>query len=570
MLRWVGVVAGTLILATSLSGSGCKNESGPAPAGPPAQAGSGRAIWDLAPSGLQVGLVVADGVGPSLHRALVIVHRALERYAATRPLAQELRARLTYRGIDLLDGEKLALAGIDIRRGAGFFLTDGGPVVVLPVSDRSRLVAAMGGKQEAGLDRLDDDMVCRELFGRYVCAKQAAQLAALARSTPASPVAGWPEEMRGDIELHVSPAALAGTPLTDVVTGSQGIRASVGIEPGGATLRAHVTGQPAGPVAVSRIAKPSRLLAGLADRPLNGLFVLHASALWQAFSPMVLSGAPPQKLPGGSTLAELLASLDGDIVAYTLSGLPRFGTIQIGLAKDAPWVQLVGACEEIARHLPAGITARKKGPTCSFSASPAAVGAGFVTASLGPLLSADLGVRPGALVVELGDATPTARPDGQLPAFPRQFLERGHVVAAWGHGSPFEAAKAMDPAAIGTLPSEPEAAALLFWLFHLNELGISLRVEDDGVHFALRTRTLWSNPDELVAELEKALDDLAAGQPQALARASALRARYPDSPLAGDEEAGYHGLFVPAAAVGLLAGFMYPSFEKYIEKARRD
>jgi hypothetical protein len=127
----------------------------------------------------------------------------------------------------------------------------------------------------------------------------------------------------------------------------------------------------------------------------------------------------------------------------------------------------------------------------------------------------------------------------------------------------------VDPTAVSTLPSDPEAGALLFWLFHLNELGFSFRVEDDGVHVALRTRTLWSNPDELVAEIEKALDDLAAGQPQALARASALRARYPDSPLARDEEAGYHGLFVPAAAVGLVAGFMVPSFEKYIEKARR-
>jgi hypothetical protein len=320
---------------------------------------------------------------------------------------------------------------------------------------------------------------------------------------------------------------------------------------------------------MSRISKPSRLLAGLVDRPLNGLFVLQASALWQAFRPMMLSSAPPRKLPGGSTLAELLGSLDGDIVAYTLSGLPRYGTVQIGLEKDAPWVQLVAACGEITRHLPAGITARKKGPKCSFSASPAALGAGFLTASLGPLLAADLGVIPGALVVELGDATPTARPDRELPAFPRQILDRGHFLAAWGYGSPFEAAKAVDPTAVSTLPSDPEAGALLFWLFHLNELGFSFRVEDDGVHVALRTRTLWSNPDELVSEIEKALDDLAAGQPQALARASALRARYPDSPLARDEEAGYHGLFVPAAAVGLVAGFMVPSFEKYIEKARR-
>jgi len=557
-------MAGAMAFATSLSGHGCKNET--APAGPKAPAESARPVWDLAPPGLQVGLVVADGVGPSLHRALTVVHRALEHSAATRHLAAEMRAKLSFRGIDILDGEKLARAGIDIRRGIGLFEADGGPMVVLPVSDRARFVAAVGGKLAAGVDRLDDDMFCREMSGRYVCAKQAAQLDALGKTT--SPVATWPGEMRGDIELHVSPGLLAGTPLTQVLSASQGIRASVRIERGGATLRAHLTGQPAGPLAMARIAKPSRLIAGLVDRPLNGLFVLQTSALWQAFRPMALIQAPPDKLPGGITVAELLGSLDGDLVAYTLSGLPRYGTVRLGLEKDAPWLRLIAACDEVARRLPSGFTARKQGPKCSFTASPAAIGADFVAATLGPSLSADLGIEPGALVIEIGDAKVAARPDRELPAFPRQILDGGHFLATWGHGSPFDATKAMSPNAISALPSDPMTGALLFWLFHLNELGLSLRVENDGMHVALRTRTLWSNPDEVVAALEKALDDMAAGQTKALDRAATLRARYPDTPLARDEEAGYHGLMVPAAAVGLLAGFMFPSFEKYIESAR--
>lgn len=563
--RWVGVVAGAMAFAMSLSAHGCKNE--PAPAGPQAPGESARSVWDLAPPGLEVGLVVADGVGPSLHRALTIVHRALEHSAATRHLAGQMRASLNFRGIDILDGEKLARVGIDIRRGVGLFTTDGGPMVVLPVSDRARLVAAVGGKQEAGVDRLDDDMFCREMSGRYVCARQAAQLDALGKT--ASPVATWPDEMRGDIELHVSPGFLAHMPLTQALSGSQGVRASVRIERGGATLRVHLTGQPAGPLAMARIAKPSRLIAGLADRPLNGLFVLQTSALWQAFRPMTLFNAPPYNLPGGITVAELLGSLDGDLVAYTLSGLPRYGTVRFGLEKDAPWLRLIAACDQIARRLPAGFTARKHGPKCSFTASPAALGADYLAATLGPSLSGDLGIEPGALVIEIGDAKVAARPDRELPAFPRQILDRGHLLATWGHGSPFDATQAMNPTAISALPSDPMAGALLFWLFHLSELGLSLRVENDGMHVALRTRTLWSNPDEVVAALEKVLDDMAAGQPKALDRAAPLRARYPGTPLARDDEAGYHGLVIPAATFGLLAGFMFPSFDKYIESARR-
>jgi hypothetical protein len=178
----------------------------------------------------------------------------------------------------------------------------------------------------------------------------------------------------------------------------------------------------------------------------------------------------------------------------------------------------------------------------------------------GPL-RVELWVAGGALLVGLGaDETAAGAGPGsaELPPFARELLERPQLLAAWGHGSLLGSEGISLPAELATTELADPARAVMFWLYHLNELGMSIRVQDDGVHAGLRVRTSWANPDEVVAEAEKLIEQLGPGAKDAHARAAALAARFPDSPLARDVEVGGAGLFAPLpAAAALVAASAY-------------
>jgi type IV pilus assembly protein PilA len=546
---------------------GCKQESkAPAAdpaAGAPVQADSTDPLWALAPADVDVALVIADRAAASVQTGLVTVVHALEQSPVTAQLAREIRESLTVAGIDLLDQAKLAAVGIDLGRGAAFFMSKTGPVAVLPVGDRAKLVAAVGGKSEAGVDRLKSDMVCKDLAGRYACATQAALLDQLGKGG-SSPVASWPAELRGHIEVYASPAQLAGSPLPAILSGTEGVRVSARLERGGATVRAHLTGKPAGPLAGAVPAK-TRLLADLADQAPSGLFVLQGAALWKTFQSRALEGVPPMQLPGGAALDEVVRSVDGDIVAYAPSGAPERGFVRIGLSSVEPMKKLLAACDQLAAGAPPGVTIAKKGERCAVGVGRAALG---MVGGAGETIEAELWVdeKLGALVAGFGDqaGTSTARPP--LPTLAREILDQPHLFAMWAQGS------------IATTPSFHGSADLLavrgmiampilFWLHRLNELGLAVRVRDDGIHAALRVRTLWANPDPLVAEADKLFEELAQGKAD-VARVQALAARYPDAPLAHDVQAGGAGFVLLAAPTGTIAAIAIPAFVGYQRRAK--
>lgn len=541
------------------AGAGCRSASESEATGTPVAAASTDLIWALAPRDLEAGLVIADGAGGSLHTALTTLVGALERSPVTAPVAGQMRANLTIAGIDTLDRAKLADAGIDVGRAAAFFMAKEGRVAVLPVANRAKFVAKVGATTRDGVDRLEADVSCKELSGRYVCAENRAVLDRVGQSATASPVANWAAELRGHVELYVSPAGTP-SPLASALEGSQGIRIGGRLERGAITVRAHLSGKPREPLSLAQVERPSRLSAGLAGQPLSGLVSLQASRFWQAWKPQRVGRARPMMLPGGVLLGELLGSLDGEIVAYALAGqLPR-GQLRIGLASQGPMARVLAACDEIAAQVPTGVTVRKKGERCTVSVQPAVLGLGAPPSAGQDAVSAELWVEKNTLVVDLGDAATPAQAKSELRPFPPQILERGHLLAAWGRGSLFRVPSNVNPATLATIRAEPAAGVILFWMFHLNELGFSVRVADDGVHMALRVGTLWANPDDVVAEAEKVLVDLGAGQPDALARLIALPGRFPGTPLARDDQTGYHGLLLPASAGAFLAGFLLPSF----------
>jgi hypothetical protein len=113
-------------------------------------------------------------------------------------------------------------------------------------------------------------------------------------------------------------------------------------------------------------------------------------------------------------------------------------------------------------------------------------------------------------------------------------------------------------------PPGSAVAGLISWaVAYVNELGIGVRVADDGLHVVFDVRTMWSNPDDVLASLEPLVADLARGNTTAVAKIRALAEHHPDSRLASDLANGEAGMLPASSAIGIIAGIAVPAFQKY-------
>jgi hypothetical protein len=139
--------------------------------------------------------------------------------------------------------------------------------------------------------------------------------------------------------------------------------------------------------------------------------------------------------------------------------------------------------------------------------------------------------------------------------FAAEIADRPHLFAVWGRGSLIGSAGVASPAEQKLQPVRTLVHGVVSWFYRINEIGLWLRVRDDGVHVALRVRTIWANPDELVAAIEDVIEaSPIAGRRRA--RLVALAERFPDSPLAGDLRAGQGGLALEGVALGGMSAFV--------------
>ena len=106
-------------------------------------------------------------------------------------------------------------------------------------------------------------------------------------------------------------------------------------------------------------------------------------------------------------------------------------------------------------------------------------------------------------------------------------------------------------------------AAALF-----NELGFGVRVDGDKVRFLVELRTAYANPDGVLAKfLAIQPKQFFTGEAGTLAKQIADGA--PSSPFAADFAAGYGGLMVPAAGIGMVSAIAIPAFMDYMKKSKR-
>ncbi|HUS64007.1 MAG TPA: hypothetical protein VMZ28_05660 [Kofleriaceae bacterium] len=554
------LVAATVVLCLGA----CKKEGADAPGGAPIATSSTDALWAFAPPDPQVAVIAADGSLAPLHAAVLRVMADLQKAPGGAALVQQLRPSLEGAPFDPFDPKSLADAGLDLAKGFAFFDGEKGETAVLPVADAKKFVAAMHGTSEGGIDRFGGK-ACKPVKDRYVCSSSVEGLDAAARGGGQSQVAGWPAQMRGNIEIYVSPARLGGgAPVSD----SKGLRVGVALERGAATVRVHLVGTPTGPFATARGGKTA-LVSGLADQQPVGLLVLDAVSLWNAQKEQAIrqtAGAPP--LPGGVTAGEIAAAVRGDLVGYALPGMPMRGLAKIGLTSEAPVKKLLGACAQLAAAAPPGITLSATGDRCTVTVDPKALGPEMAGLAM-PIMKLDAWVEGGSLVLGLGDhaAKSTARPG--LSPFAREILEGEHLFAAWGQGNlaggPLLATKEQ----LDAMRAQDPTGGFAVWaIHHLSEFGIAIGVTDDGIHAALRVRTLWANPDPVIAAVQAAVSEFSSGKVEALDQLKKIAEQHPDSPFGHDMQAGPAGLVAPMMAVGMVAAVSIPAFVSYTRKSK--
>ncbi len=121
----------------------------------------------------------------------------------------------------------------------------------------------------------------------------------------------------------------------------------------------------------------------------------------------------------------------------------------------------------------------------------------------------------------------------------------------------------MDGGALGG-----EAMMVIRAMTVINEVGLAVRTDGDTLRFVGSIRTLFANPDDVVAKiLAIPPADIASGG--AVAAASQVATGSPGSPFAQDHAAGGGGLMVPAAMVGMAAAIVIPMFMDSMKKAKK-
>ncbi len=515
-----------LIVVLGALAGGCKKDSSSqATTGAPASTAEADALWAMAPEGATIAIVASPrAVAMAEHAWLdvrALMSTAPELAAVNAMLGNELSQALGKPDVTLAD------VGLTPTKGGGFFVTPGGGgIAIVPVGDRDKFLLATHGTKGADGDKVGK-ATCKTISDTYVCASAADVFDKIGKGTKLK--AGLdPVGTRGDVEV------VASIPIP----GGQATIAGVfQLSRGTVVARAVVSGIPGAMTA--QLGGAQTKARGDLDKTAGfGIITL---------APLV-AGLPPMPLVGGVTLADMAHSLGGPVTLQIPPGAPELD-IRIPLTDPKPATTLVEHCTEIPPLAAAGAT---------FSD-----GACHVTVpSIGYVLDLwvdgkDLRIgKKGA--ASGGIAVP-------MTTIGKELATTEAAFAFWGRGTLYGQA-------IGTMPKLPAVPMELLMgirgLSMLNELGGAVKIEGDKVKITYVLRTVWSNPDDVVAKLvaikpETFLAGTAAEAAKAIAEGA------PSSPFAADFKAGTGGLMAPMAVIGMAAAVAIPAFMDYMKKGKK-
>jgi len=461
------------------------------------------ALWDLAPEGTELGIVITPRAMGMLTHALAAARTVMATpdFVVFKPQFDALT--------DNVD------SGLSTTQGFAVFVTKDGVIGALPIADRDKFVTSKHGTRGSGAaaDTINGTQ-CKPLRGTYICASSDAMFARIGKASLRGKVtlAG----SRGDIELYA--------PGLDAFGGNGDLAAVAQLSPGQVELAMRWAGTPKGTFAeLGSAAAPKVDASGT-----SGFATLDVSPF--------LHDLPDMPVVTGVTTGQLAKALKGPIVA-TMPGGTTDLQLHMPLVDPAPVQALLDHCDE----LPLEPRATTKDGTCRLSLN----------------VMSDLEVDAWIEKSELRLATHKgATPAGQpaaLTAFGRQLAAGDWTVAFWGRGS-MMANKDVTPIT-GDLPGE--AAAMSHVMSLISEVGAGAKIDGTGVRLQMLVRTVWSSPqgDQLAAI--SAADVMHGGS-------AAAQLATPGTPFAADYAAGQGGLMIPAALLGLGAGLVGPELMQLI------
>jgi hypothetical protein len=531
MRNWILVVA-------ALSAVGCKknkegdNKTPPAPGTnapkAPASTADQDALWALAPDGMAVGVVVSPAAMAKIEAGGLELKKLLDS-----PELATFKAKADEALMEVLGttNPSLATAGLTAQKGFAVFGPDKGePIMILPVADRDKFLALTKGTKGQDSDTIKK-ATCKTVKNVYACTQDLTLFDRLGKGSfkDQLAVAG----ARGDMELAGIINQKNGKPPATIAIVAQ-------LDKGIVVLRGAVKGLPDDAKKYfgnAKVRQDGDKTAGYA--------LANLPALVAALGDQV----PPEEVMPGVKANQLVKSINGPLTVTIPNGSPIFD-LRLPLSDTAPMQALI----DQSASLP---------PMQMFGASVKDHVLHVTVPQM--LLSFDAWIENKELRVGTkGGAAPTAT--APMGAIGQELASSEWMFAMYGHGT-LLAAPALPMPPLDQLP--PEAALGFRAISLITEAGFGMKVDGDTLRFVASVRTIWSNPDDVVAKLlaigpKEITNGKFPGMAKAIVDAS------PKSAFAADYNAGYGALMMPAAAIGMLAAVAMPAMLKYQMRQAED
>ena len=486
------------------------------------------ALWKLAPDDAIVGVVMSPRAVGMIEHAWQDVHAYMaatpELAAIDRMLRDEIQDRVGAPVTSLAD------VGLAPAHGAALFVTRAGAsIAIVPVADRDKFLATVHGTRGATVDTLAHG-TCAPLHDYYACASDAELFKKLGGGSAGAGVLRAKLNAigaRGDIEAVA--AALPIQPSAPV-----DLAGVVQLDRGAVTLRFAALG--ISTITTASLGAPAPVRSD--GNRSAGFAVANVSRL--------VAQMPPSPVLPGLTLADLAHSVADPLTIAIATG-PLVFDLRLPLSDPAPMTQAIAHCHDFAVLAQMGATI--DGDVCHIPIQ-------------GTGIAVDAWVEGSELRIgkRLGTPAPVEVP---LTPIGHELAAGSWQLAVWGRGTMFAPLTTTAPAAM--LPDQIKL--MLRGLSLLDEVGVGVYIDGTTVTGVVSLRTLWSNPDDVVAKLTALTpDDIVSGR--ASTAAKTIADGTPNAPFAADYASGYGGLMAPAAVSGVLAGVAIPAFTRYMERSR--
>jgi type II secretory pathway pseudopilin PulG len=514
------------LIVLALLAASCKKDSGTSSPGAPPSTKEQDALWELAPSSAKLGIVVS-GRGVAMIEGAWFAVRELIASARELEGVDDKLERELKRVIGTSD-LKLSSLGLTADQGAALFMVDEEEVVViLPVVDREKFLDKVKGKKGPDHDRVKD-MTCTQVGERYACAKPKSLLDKLGKGKLFERLE--PVGARGDIEI-------AGTIPTE--RGKAPRIAAVGqLGRGAIVVRGEIDGIP-------------DKVADMFEKPFKPRSDGNKTSGFASFDPRpFLDKVPRGKVVRGVTTTDLAEAIAGPITVTTPNGAPTVD-IRVPLSDVEPFEKLISRCDEI-RPL-AKLGAKADDDMCRLTL---------------PEVGLEVEAWIDGKQLRIGRKKSSSSESSPMSTIGEEIADGEWSVASWGHGTMFAYDDAPFLQSIGTTRAPTESLISVRAIAMVSEIGLAAKVSGNKAKFIATVRTVWSNPDEVVARLTKIkIDDLLRGRTAKVVKE--IASDHPNTPFAADHTAGPGGLVAMLAPIGIASAVAIPMFLDTMKKAKK-